>query len=234
MTVRTTTHRPKGEDRGADAIVRAMALKLHGTPLSHFTRKVRILLGELGVQYEMVWLPSVMAASPATFAHNPLMRVPTLVDGDRMLIESDHIARYIVGRYDASDWFGVKSDEPAAMNQLAVANGIMSNEVVIILAKRGGLDITGVVYFAKLKTAIEEGLGWLERTIKLDAPMTWGDITLICMWQHLQHYGVIGELGRFARIQERVGQFLARPAVAATTPEAALAEATVAGWKPPT
>jgi hypothetical protein len=150
------------------------------------------------------------------------------------LIESDHIARYIVGRYDASDWFGVKSDEPASMNLLAVANGIMSNEVVIILAKRGGLDITGVVYFDKLKTAIEEGLGWLEKTIKLDAPMTWGDITLICMWQHLLHYNVVDGLGRFARIRERVGQFLARPAVAATTPEASLAEATAAGWKPPT
>ncbi|HTL35474.1 MAG TPA: glutathione S-transferase family protein [Kofleriaceae bacterium] len=211
-----------------------MALKLHGTPLSHFTRKVRILLGELGVQYEMVWLSSVMERSPSAFADNPLMRVPTLVDGDRMLIESDHIARYLVGRYDASDWFGVKSDDPAAMNFLAVANGIMSNEVVIILAKRGGLAIEGVVYFDKLKTAIAEGLAWLDRTVKLDAPMTWGDITLVCMWQHLLHYKIVDGLDGFARIRERVGHFLARPAVAATTPEASFAEATAAGWKPPT
>jgi glutathione S-transferase len=209
-----------------------MALKLHGTPLSHFTRKVRILLGELGVQYEMVWLSTVMVSSPEAFAANPLMRVPTLVDGDRMLIESDHIARYLVARYDASDWFGVKSDEPSAMNFLAVANGIMSNEVVLILAKRGGLAIDGVVYFDKLKAAIMEGLMWLEREIKLDAPMTWGDITLICMWQHLGHYKLV-ETDRFVRIRERVGQFLSRPAVAATTPEASLAEATAGGWKPP-
>ncbi|HUS30499.1 MAG TPA: glutathione S-transferase family protein [Kofleriaceae bacterium] len=210
-----------------------MALKLHGTPLSHFTRKVRILLGELGVQYEMVWLPSVMASSPGVFGDNPLMRVPTLVDGDRMLIESDHIARYIVGRYDAADWFGVKSDDPSAMNLLAVANGIMSNEVVIILAQRGGLeDIDSVAYFRKLKAAMEEGLAWLDRNLKLDAPMTYVDITLISMWQHLHHYKIM-PLERYPRIVERVGQFLARPAVAATTPEASLAAATAAGWKPP-
>jgi glutathione S-transferase len=210
-----------------------MALSLHGTPLSHFTRKIRILLGELGVQHEMVWLPSVMATSPGVFGDNPLMRVPTLVDGDRMLIESDHIARYLVGRYDASDWFGVKTDDPAAMSLLAVANGIMSNEVVIILAKRGGLEIDGVVYFKKLVAAIEAGLAWLDRTLAMDAPMSYGDITLICMWQHLRHYGVIGGLERFARIAQRVDQFTARPAVASTTPEASLAEATAKGWKPP-
>jgi glutathione S-transferase len=211
-----------------------MALKLHGTPLSHFTRKIRILLGELGVQYEMVWLPTVMAASPDAFADNPLMRVPTLVDGERMVIESDHIARYIVGRYDASDWFGVKTDDPHAMNLLAVTNGIMANEVVLILAKRGGLeDIDGVAYFRKLKAAIEQGLEWLESKIQLDAPMSYADITLVCMWDHIRHYNVIAGLERYARITERSAKWAARPAVASTTPEASLVAATAAGWKPP-
>jgi hypothetical protein len=63
--------------------------------------------------------------------------------------------------------------------------------------------------------------------------MSYGDITLICMWQHLRHYKVVGGLDRYARIDARVGQFLARPAVASTTPEASLAAATAAGWKPP-
>lgn len=209
-----------------------MALKLHGTPFSHFTRKVRILLRELGVQHEMIWLQSLLSTSPEAFGPNPLMRIPTLVDGDRMVIDSDHIARYLVGRYDASDWFGVKSDEPAAMNFLAVANGIGSNAVSIILAKRGGLDIEGAVYFEKLKRAIDEGLMWLEREVKLDAPMTWGDIALICTVQHLAHFKLV-PLDRFVRVRERIGQWLSRPAVAATTPEASLAEALAAGWKPP-
>jgi len=174
-----------------------MALKLHGTPLSHFTRKIRILLGELGVQFEMV------------FANELPMCVPTLVDGDREVFDSDHIARYLVGCYDASDWFGVKNDDPVPMNILAVANAVMRNE------------------------AIEEGLAWLDRTIKLDAPMTWGDITLVCMWDHVRHYKLVDGLDRYPRIAERVAQFASRPAVASTTPEASLAAATAAGWKPP-
>jgi glutathione S-transferase len=207
-------------------------LELHGTPLSNFTRKVRILLSELGVQYKQVWTAGVLASSPEEFANNPLMRVPALLDGDKLVIDSDHIARYLVGIYDASDWFGVKSDEPMAMNRLAVANGIMANEVVLILAKRGGLeDIESVAYFKKLLAAIANGLGWLDKAIAMDAPMTWADVTLVCMWQHLQHYKLV-DLAPFARIAARVEQFAGRPSISSTTPEASLATARAAGWNP--
>jgi glutathione S-transferase len=208
-------------------------LQLHGTPLSHFTRKVRILLAELGVDYEQVWVPGVLAATPATFANNPLMRVPALVDGPITLFESDHIARYLVGKYDASDWFGVRSDETDALNRLAVANGIMSNEVVLILAKRGGLDdIDGVVYFRKLLAAIEAGLAWLDTNIAMQAPMAYADIALVCMWQHVQHYKLVSDVERFTRIAARVQQFADRPSIVATAPETSLAKAREAGWKP--
>jgi hypothetical protein len=120
------------------------------------------------------------------------------------------------------------------MNMLAVTNGIMANEVVLILAKRGGLeDIDGVAYFRKLKAAIEQGLEWLESKIQLDAPMSYADITLVCMWDHIRHYNVIAGLERYARITERAAKWAARPAVASTTPEASLVAATAAGWKPP-
>ena len=66
---------------------------LHGTPLSHFTRKIRILLAELGVAYDFVRARSVLATTPEAYGDNPLMRVPTLVQDGVMLIESDHIAR---------------------------------------------------------------------------------------------------------------------------------------------
>ena len=99
----------------------------------------------------------------ATYGDNPLLRIPTLVDGDHTLIESDHIARYIVAKHDPRDWFGVNSVEVDALNRLAVANGVMANEVVLILAKRGGLaDLDGVAYFRKLRGAIDSGLAWLD------------------------------------------------------------------------
>ena len=115
-------------------------LQLHGTPLSHFTRKVRILLAELGVAYDFVRAPSVLATTPAAYGDNPLMRVPTLVHDDVALIDSDHIARYLVAQFDPRDRFRVDTRDAAELNRLAVVNGIMANEVVLILAKRGGLN----------------------------------------------------------------------------------------------
>ena len=37
--------------------------QLHGTPLSHFTRKIRILLHELGVAFDFVRTPNLLEAS---------------------------------------------------------------------------------------------------------------------------------------------------------------------------
>jgi len=195
-------------------------VKLVATPLSHFGRKIRILLAELEVPFEWVRPAGVLAASPAHYGDNPLMRVPTLIDGDVTLIESDHIARYLVGKYDAGDRFGVRSSTVDDLNTLAVMNGIMGNEVVVLLAKRAGLaDVDRVVYFQKLLAAIDEGLAWLEVRVAQGA-LSYRDIVLVSMWQHVEHYGLIANLDRFPRIAARVGEFAARPSIATTAPAA--------------
>jgi glutathione S-transferase len=213
------------------------SLQLIGTPLSHFTRKVRILLAELGVGFEFVRATSVLAAAPAAYGGNPLMRVPALVDGDATLIDSDHIARYLVRRHDPGDRLGVCSDQVQDLNRLAVVNGIMANEVVLILAKRGGLaDIEGVAYLRKLGAAIDHGLAWLDHDldhhVDPGAGFDYRDIAMICLWQHLQHYQLRPGLDGYPRLAARVARFLERPSVASTTPEVSLAEAAAAGWKP--
>jgi glutathione S-transferase len=211
-----------------------MTLQLIGTPLSHFTRKLRILLAELGVDFEFVRAPGVLGAEPSVYGDNPLMRVPTLVDGEARVIDSDHIARHVVDRHDPGDRFGVRSARAHDLNRLAVANGVMANEVVVILAERGGLtDLHGVAYFRKLLAAIDGGLAWLDGEIDVDAAgFDYADITLICMWQHVVHYGLRPDLDRHARIAARVARFADRPSVATTTPKASLADAAAAGWKP--
>lgn len=209
-------------------------LRLYGTPLSHFTRKLRILLAELEVPHEYVRTTSVLATSAAAYADNPLMRAPTLVDGDEMLIESDHIARYLVGKFDPADRFGVRSERVADLNRLAVVNGIMNNEVVLLLARRGGVaDLEGVVYFRKLLQAIDQGLAWLEaHTDPQRDGFDYGDIATICLWQHMLHYAFTPGLTNYPRVAARVDRFAARPSVARTTPAVSLAEALAAGWSP--
>jgi glutathione S-transferase len=128
----------------------------------------------------------------------------------------------------------VKSEEVDDLNRTAVMNGIMANGVTVILAKRGGLeDVENVVYFAKIFGAIEAGLRWLnERTTTDTGGFDWRDISLVCMWQHIEHYKLIPNLDRYANIAARVKRFADRPSVAATAPAASLAEAQAAGWRP--
>ena len=106
------------------------------------------------------------------------------------------------------------------MNRLAVTSGVMANEVVLILAKRGGLaDIDGVVYFQKLTAAIDRGLAWLDHSVEPDAAgFDYRDIALVCMWQHLAHYR-LRPLERYRRIAARVATLADRPSVAPSTPQ---------------
>ncbi len=202
-----------------------MTLLLHGTPLSHFTRKIRILLHELGVSFGFVRTPNLLEASAEVYGANPLMRIPTLVDGDTMLIESDHIARYLVEKHDPADRFSVRAPGVAAMNRLAVLNGIMAHEVTLILARRGGLEeLEGVAYFRKLLRSIASGLAWLDRELEPEpGSFDYVDIATICMWDHITHYQLVPGLDGYRRIAARAARFAGRDAVARTTPAASLA-----------
>ena len=203
-------------------------MQLHATPLSHFSRKVRILLAELELAYRPVWIEGVLAISSQHYGDHPLMKLPTLVDGDVTVFDSDHIARYLVGTYDPADRLGVREERVAAMNQLSVANGVMSNGVVLVLAKRSGVTQLDTSYFAKLRASIASGLGWLDAT-PLDGPFTYRDGTLVAMWDHLVHYELVPRTS-YPRLAARVAAFADRPSVASTAPAAALAQATREGW----
>jgi glutathione S-transferase len=197
-------------------------MQLVGTPLSHFTRKVRIVAAELAIPLDFHTLPAatgVLTTTPEAYADNPLMRVPVLVDGDLRLVESDHIVRYLVGRFDPADRLAVRSEAPDALNRLAVLNGVMANGVTLILAKRGGLeDIEHVVYFQKLIAAIDGALAWLDARTEPEAPgFDYRDIVTICMWQHLGYYG-LRPLDAYGRIAARVARFAKRPSVVPSTP----------------
>lgn len=76
-------------------------LKLHGFPISPNTRRALFALEEHGAAYELVTvdLMSGEQKSPAYLALNPTGRVPTLVDGDWHLWESNAILEYLAARY---------------------------------------------------------------------------------------------------------------------------------------
>lgn len=203
-----------------------------GTPLSHFTRKVRLLLAELGVAHEWDSLRarSVLSANLATYAGNPLRRVPTMILGDDIVVDSDHIARVVVERFDPADRLGVTSGRIPDLNRLAAINGVMANEVTLLLAARAGTDLATVPYFGKLRAALEDGLAHLDATTAEGGDFDYRDVAMVSMWQHLEHYRFLPL--PYPRLAARVARFADRPSVASTAPAASLAAATAAGWSP--
>lgn len=192
-------------------------MQLYYTPRSHFSRKVRILLAALGLDATLIDAGNVGDADTTAFGPNPLMKVPTLVDGDRTLFDSDHIAQYLVQRHDPGDRYGVLSRDPDALNARAVMNGVMATEVELILAERSGIDTQALARFDKMRHAIDAGLGWLEQHADtFPAQPSYLAFHLVAMWDHLVLYDLRPlDFPRLLAIVARTGQL---PCVAASRP----------------
>jgi glutathione S-transferase len=196
-------------------------MQLYATPLSHFSRKVRLLLDHYELEYECIDVGNVAQSDVGAFHGNPLMRVPVLRAGDLWLIDSDHIAAWLVRTYDPDDEYDVLTHDPEKLNARAVLNGIMTDEVKIILAERTGLTTAPHAFFRKARTSIEQGLAWLENRAAMFNAERPGylEFHLISLWDHLRYYGlfelehpaldaICSELGRRPRIAQSAPQTL--------------------------
>lgn len=79
-------------------------MKLYSGPLSLFSAKARIALGEKGLAYELVQVGWSRTAAyephhPDVVTLNPKRQVPVLVDGDVVVCDSTLIFEYLEDRY---------------------------------------------------------------------------------------------------------------------------------------
>jgi glutathione S-transferase len=198
-------------------------LRLIATRTSHFARKVRIVLRELELDFELRLVSSLLHTDRAEFGGNPLMQVPTLVDGETWIIESDNIARYLVETRAPHDPLNILDLSTMELRQLAVLNGIMAHEAQIVLAGVSGASGLQSAHLHKLNAAIACGLSWLDGVV--DAPRAgfgYIDVAMVCMWDHHLHFGIAPSAECFPHLAERVARFAQRESVAATTPGASL------------
>jgi glutathione S-transferase len=189
-------------------------MKLFYTPKSHFSRKVRILVGAYNNKaitdsLQLVDIGNVGSNKQNEFGPNPMMKVPTLLDGDNdnsnrrftEVFDSDNIAQYLVREKfkDEEDKFQVLHPTTKVLNARAIMNTVMSNEVELILARRSGLDTTKHVRFEKHLQGIRQGLEWLESNADLIFPgestgmakPTYAGFHLTCLFDHLRLYDVV-------------------------------------------
>ena len=100
---------------------------LYLTPLSHFSRKVRVVLEEMRLDCEFSYAPNLLSEDPGDFGGNPILRVPVLEDGANWVVESDNIVRYLLDTYDpGNDTFSFLHMTVPQRNALAFITAVMA------------------------------------------------------------------------------------------------------------
>lgn len=143
-------------------------MKLYGTPPSHFTRKVRVVLHELGLPFQFVPVQYLMDTKPELFGNNPLLQIPVLEDNGRQLFESDLICEYLLDHYGKASGLTLfpDGDRVAHQQRLAVINGGMSCGVRIMRAKRSQIpDFDSYAFFQQDRASLGAALAWLDQDL---------------------------------------------------------------------
>ena len=116
-------------------------IKLYGSPISGNAYKVRLLLGLLGLEFEetVVDLQTGENRTESFLALNPRGQIPTLVDGEVTVWDSQAILVYLARRYGET-WLPV---EPAAMAEVMQWLAVAENELLFGLARARAVKFFG-------------------------------------------------------------------------------------------
>jgi len=203
-------------------------MRIYGTPPSHFTRKVRILLQELRVPFEFVLLDKLMETGAEKFAGNPLHMFPVLEHEGRHLIESDLICEYLIARFGSntplSSFLPSETNAVEDRQRLAIMNGGMSAGVTLIRAKRSGIEKwTDYAYFRQELAALDDAFAWLEkdlgnRTSYYPGKFTMLEITLLCLIDWAVFRDFLKELPKYPNLERFVRAHEGRASVKSTHP----------------
>lgn len=116
-------------------------MKLIGSTTSPYVRRIRILLDE--ERYDFVNLDIYGADRDEIRRNNPALKIPVLESDGQDIYDSRIISRYVSARQgrDPLTW-----DQ---QNQLTLIDGANDSAVILLLAKRSGLDVDspGVLFF---------------------------------------------------------------------------------------
>jgi glutathione S-transferase len=205
-------------------------MKLYGTYPSHFTRKVRIVLAELGIPYEFEVLAGLMLTGPEHFAQNPLHQLPILVDGNKNIIESDIICEYLIEKFGAKNTTGLNRFLPSPENKyddlkrLAIMNGAMSAGVKLIRAKRSEIpNYENFVFFKQEREALLKALEWLnqdlgKRSAYYPGQFTMLEITLMSLCEWVVYREMVPNLDPYPQLSHFVHTNCGRASFAKTHP----------------
>ena len=157
-------------------------MKLVGSLTSPYVRKVRVLLAEKGLSYELIE-DNAWHDKTTVPRYNPLNKVPALVlDDGESIYDSMVITEYV-------DGLGAKPFLPRdpqarakARRDEALGNGLMDAGVAIFLERKREAARQDAAWIARQRSKIDDSLATWARGVaaRKDAPLTLGDIACGC------------------------------------------------------
>ena len=201
-------------------------LKIYGALLSPFVRKVRAVLAEKSVAYELV-PANPFEKSPAFLARSPLGRIPALEDEQgRSLADSSVIAEYLEERFpspalfprDPYDrarvrWFDEYADGGMAPN---LTGKVFFQRVISAKLMRNTADekiiASGLAEVPTFFGYLEHELG--ERSYLVADAFTLADISVACQLVNLRHAGVDIGAADYPALTRWFARITTRPSIA--------------------
>ncbi|MRT10453.1 glutathione S-transferase [Pantoea agglomerans] len=103
------------------------SLTLYSSPASGHSHRVRLLLGVLGIEYQLKDVSAQSRKQADFLVKNPLGQVPVLEDGNRVIADSNAILVYLCRTYaDGSAWLPCESE---ALAQVQLWLGKAAGEI---------------------------------------------------------------------------------------------------------
>jgi glutathione S-transferase len=157
-------------------------MKLVGSLTSPYVRKVRVLLAEKAIAYELVE-DNAWHAKTTVPRYNPLNKVPALVmDDGESIYDSMVITEYL----DTLGGKPILPRDPAARARArrdeALGNGLMDAGVAIFLERKREAALQDAAWIARQKDKIDAALAAWARTVqsRKEPELTLGDIACGC------------------------------------------------------
>jgi glutathione S-transferase len=190
---------------------------------------VRFLLGVLGVEYERRAVPFEEPRPDWHYAVNPLGGMPTLIDGDLVLAESNAILRYLAARSGRDDLLPATARERARVDWLldAVATTLRPAAREVDAPAYGFRPRRGIGAEAPQPEAVAAAIAGIEPQLTAFSAMldgagyaclgrlTLADCSAMPSLWRLHHAGALGGHARLQDWAETVGAHPAWAPVAA-------------------
>jgi glutathione S-transferase len=198
------------------------SLRLVGRSSSHFTRLVRIVAHELGLELELAPVLDLWSRDARTFGDNPTLRVPSLHTTEGTWFGSLNVCRELARRAPRPYRmiFPEALTEPLAANAFELTTDAMGASVTVVMARLAGIANDNV-FLQKSLARIEGTVTWLDERLAdvlrslPPRDLSLLEVALFCFGEHLEFREILS-LEKRPRLSAFCRDFARRPSALAT------------------